>query len=203
MSIKDLKNWAPSPTPLIDLPPVETLTGGFSVPPWVVQEYHTDRMQCNVCPLYTFSIIGTVYRLWVPNQKERTTVIQHIMEGTDISFHLRRWIQNLPDDFCSCADGLAVNDAFALMDELASWDGDPEDLFFLAERRDILEGVLRCLEWVGLGEYLRDRLQGIDRWMEVLEPKIQECKTRCLASSPRIWAVSWQYPNAWWGKLNR
>lgn len=200
MSQWKCEGW--DPTTLMDFPPVGTFCGNFSIPRWIEEEFGTGEIHRNVDAFYVLSVVGTIHRLWVPNAEEKSGCLQHLMDGTDISTHLRCWVQKLPDEFLTHAESLALCEAFWVGDDLDSMDPeDPEFLFLCAERRDVLEGIFECLRWVGKGKDLGAQLQLLDQRANCMCSLIHGFKTFCLPISPRLWGVSWQYPDAWWGKL--
>lgn len=204
-SMKALAMWNPTATPLMDLPPMTLLSGGFSIPSWMATEFQMGETRMDLDAFQVLASVGTLYRLWSPVYgKESDEAMVHAMAGTDGGSHLQRWVRALPMSFLESAVPLAVIECDMIWDELdriSLGDSDPDEVFFLAERRDILQGVRECLRWVGLGAVLDRHLQNLDRAFAVRTTWIRSCQDVCSPVSPRLWAVSWQCPAAWWGKL--
>ncbi len=159
------------------------LSGGFSIPSWMATEFQMGETREGLNAFQVLSSVGTLYRLWSPAYgKESNEAMAHAMAGTDSGSHLQRWARTLPLSFLKSAEPLAMIEADMILDELdriSLGDSEPDDVFFLAERRDILQGVYECLRWVGLGSILEHHLQNLDRAFAVRTTWIRSCMDVC------------------------
>ncbi len=186
------------PSPAIPAPDPDALLGGFDAPGWMTDPLRVapPRDAYAVC-----AAVGTLGRLW--SHLGTTTTAADARARLRADDHpwarARRWFDALPAGYRPAVDARARAECGALSDALDHFDdadreaARPEALAWL-ERRDDLASVAALLgttpdDPLGAALAALDRAAGVRatlwRWLSPL-------------TSPRLVAVAWQSPEAWW-----
>ncbi len=198
-----LADWTPPPAPAVPAPDPDALLGGFDAPAWMTDPLRADppRDAYGVC-----AAVGTLGRLWSHLGTSTTAAAARARLRADDHpwARARRWFDALPEGHRGVIDALARVECGALSDALDRFDdadreaARPEALAWL-ERRDDLASVTALLgttpdDPLGAALAALDREAGVRatlwRWLSPL-------------SSPRLAAVAWQSPEAWWAEPAR
>ncbi len=197
--MRSLSNWTPPPAPTIPPPDPDALLGGFDAPGWMTASLLADppRGAYGVC-----AAVGTLGRLWSPHRT--TTLASEAMARLVADDHpwarARRWFDALPTGHRAVVEQLARVECGSLADALdALTDEDREtarvDGLAWLERRDDLASVAALLR-TSPDDPLGVALASLDR-----EAGVRATLWRWISpiASPRLEAVAWQSPEAWWG----
>ncbi len=198
-----LADWTPPPAPVIPAPDPDALLGGFDAPAWMTSPLRADppRDAYGVC-----AAVGTLGRLW--SHLGTTTTAAAAMARLRADDHpwarARRWFDALPAGHRAAVDALARVECGAMSDALDRFDeadreaDRPEAVAWL-ERRDDLASITALLgttsrDPLGIALAALDREAGVRatlwRWLSPI-------------TSPRLAAVAWQSPEAWWAEPAR
>lgn len=196
--LQSLAAWTPPTRPPLDSPGTETLLGGFDAPSWLTAPLDPSLRLDSYAVV---AAVGTLGRLWSPRGTATpvAAAMARVRAGDDPLARAIRWARALPAETCVAATELARLEVDALAEALEALgfesSDDQADARDWLERRDDLASVATLLGAVGQGNALRQWLEGLDdrarthatMW-GLLSP----------VTSPRLEAVAWQEPDAWW-----
>jgi len=195
-AMRSLAAWSPPATPAVDPPPVDALLGGFDAPAWLTAPLASAPRED---PFAVFAAVGGVGRLWAPRGTATppAEALARLMADDDPMARARRWADATSAEVRDAASRLASVEADALADALeALADGDDrrDDALRWLERRDDLASVARLLAPAPDAPLAR-ALAALDR-----RATTHASLWRMLSPlrSPRLDAVAWQEPDAWW-----
>lgn len=185
-------------------PAVEALLSGFDAPAWMTAPLETARTTYAIC-----AAVGTLGRLWAPKgtATSASVAMQRVMADDDPLARARRWFGALDDAARDALTALAITEARALTDALeglrsqaieASSEARDAALAWL-ERRDDLASVTALLG-VKPGTSLSGAVSALDR---VARAHATMWRALSPIRAPRLDAVSWQEPDAWWAEPAR
>ncbi len=191
----------PSERPLVTSPGADALLGGFDAPAWLTAPLdptlHLDAFA-------VVAAVGTLGRLWSPRGTRTTAAaaLARVRANDDPLARAIAWARALPPDTSRAAAELARLEVDALglaLEPLATGATDDllaarDDARAWLERRDDLASVATLLTAVGVAS-LRAWLEPLDR-----HARTHATTWGALApiASPRLVAISWQEPDAWW-----
>ena len=193
-----LSDWTPAPAPTIAAPDPEALLGGFDAPAWLTDPLRADppRGPYGVC-----AAVGTLGRLWSPRgtSTPAAAAMARLVADDHPWARARRWFDALPERHRTAVEQLARVERDVLVDALDALDhGDTEtaraDAVAWLERRDDLASVAALLRTTA-DDPLGAALASLDR-----EAGVRATFWRWISPvvSPRLEAVAWQSPDAWW-----
>lgn len=200
--LRSLSAWAPPERPTIASPGADALLGGFEAPSWLTAPLDPSL---RLDAFAVVAAVGTLGRLWSP-RGTRTPVAEAMARVRAHDDPLARaiaWARTLPAEVCVAAEELSRLEVDALAGSLESLSvGTADDLALSREdarawleRRDDLASVATLLGALGRGAPLRAWLDSLDR-----HARTHATTLGALApiDSPRLGAVAWQEPDAWW-----
>lgn len=204
--LRSLSTWAPPERPTIASPGADALLGGFDAPAWLTAPLDSSLL------LDAFAVVaavGTLGRLWSPRDT-RTPFVEAMARVRAHDDPLGRaiaWARTLPPEACLAAEELARLEVDALVGSLESLTLgtaddlalSPEDARAWLERRDDLASVATLLGAVGRGAPLRAWLDSLDRHART---HVSTLGALAPIGSPRLGAVAWQEPDAWWASFS-
>ncbi|MFO0609565.1 MAG: hypothetical protein U0324_40755 [Polyangiales bacterium] len=192
----DVFEWFDLPaaaTPAVAPPLADALLGGFDAPAWLTAPLAQAPRED---PFAVFAAVGTVGRLWAPRGTSTTPAeaLARLMAGDDPMARARRWADAAPAEVRDAVARLASVEADVLADALDALDDAPDDALRWLERRDDLASVARLLAPAPDAPLSR-ALAALDR-----RAVTHASLWRMLSPlrSPRLDAVAWQEPDAWW-----
>lgn len=200
--------WTPAEPPEVPVPEVGTWLERSPGDSWLLEA--SEQLADEAWNLARVAAAGLVARLWSPpihaSRSERAHYLSPDFEGPA---HLATaWFSALPTDTRESVERSALFEVGALQERLQELEDvameDPEQAEVLGRswlhRRDDLQGVLFLLKRAGTGDVLEEGLRSLDAqasefpsYWALLE----------LEGDERLRAVSWQEPDAWWGRLAR
>lgn len=197
-------NFGPWPTrtpparPSLASPGAEALLGGLDAPAWLTAPLDPSlRLDAYA----VVAAVGTLGRLWSPRGTSTpvAAAMARVRAHDNPLARAIRWARALPAETCVAVTALARVEVDALaeaLEALGSGDhADPADACAWLERRDDLASAATLLGAAGQGDALQSWLDGLDDHARthattwgMLSP----------VASPRLAAVAWQEPEAWW-----
>lgn len=203
--LRPLTDWAPPPSPSVEAPTPSRLLGDLDAPAWL-----TDPLLAAAAgddPYAAFAAAGTVGRLWAPRGTGASAAeaLARLVADDDPMARASRWAKALPaavfEHLLSLVD-VEVSWLTDEIDELADADLAPDDLAAAAgswlARRDDLASVLRLLGPRAAG--LSCAVESLDR---LGRTHASLWALAAPALTPRLAAVAWQEPDAWWATVAR
>jgi hypothetical protein len=185
------------------LPAAADLTGGYGLEPWVATAL--SAASASGSAYRELAALGLVARLWMPSPDQRAAAMMWVMQGGGPGPLALDWARSLPtadlsEVLAHSADqtrrmvetAAAVSEAIFrnqpdAADKLLRWLHDRDDL---ASIRCLLEG---------------ESAANLDRALRALDTAAQVHLTTWSAvpafEDPRLMAVAWQEPDAWWGRF--
>lgn len=204
-AMRTLAGWAPSDIPTVDPPSVDALLGGFDAPAWLT----TPLAQVSPKdPFAVFAAVGTVGRLWAPRgtSTPASEALARLMADDDPMARASRWGEAVSENVRDVVSRLAAVEADALSDALDDLQdalqdetSARDDAIRWLERRDDLASVIRLVAPARDAPLLR-AVVALDR-----RASTHASLWRALSPlrSPRLDAVAWQEPDAWWASPAR
>lgn len=195
------------PDPGDPVPPPALVLPGRRMENWLVRA--SAALASSPSELDRLTALGLLARLSLPGQEEGRALLEG-GEGAGVRPKLARWLDGVPGDRRESWQGLALDRVDDLEDEieegldaLAGGAGLPGSWpLSVALWRDDLESVRFALaagsprrDASPLGEALRD----LDLLVSVRAPSLSGVWPS--QDHPRLRAVAWQEPGAWWGSL--
>jgi hypothetical protein len=205
-AMRSLADWSPPDAPAVDAPAADALLGGFDAPAWMTAPLARAPRED---PYAVCAAVGTLGRLWAPRGTATppADALARLMDDDDPMARARHWFAALPQDTRDVVDDLARAEAASLADALDALATAAEDDRDLAredaarwlERRDGLASIVRLRRHAPDGA-LAQSLFALDRRAATLTTL-----WRLLAPirTPRLDAVAWQEPDAWWAEPAR
>jgi len=191
---------SPWSSPDLTLPGLGELLADAVVEPWL-REHH-EQLHRSPSWLDRVASVGMLSRLHTPAPEELAGQIQSLLAGETSLLQQRTssWARELSGEAVGALERAALGELDRLGDFLQDvvendrW-GDASTLTALLLRRDNLESVAWVLRLAGAGSTLREALLDLDRQAELHLTALQGLPLR----EPRLAAVAWQEPMAWWG----
>jgi hypothetical protein len=166
-------------------------TGGEALFGWLAE--HVEALRTSPDALETVAAVGALVRFFTPAQVDDAgTGAPHVVRGA------RAWARSIDEECWAELEGAARERAARLAKAL---DEEALDGLALALERDVLESVAVAMRLAGRGARIGEALHPIDREARARLSALTEDAPS--ADDPRLRAVSWGEPEAWWGTLAR
>jgi hypothetical protein len=195
--LQSLAAWTPPARPSLASPGAEALLGGLDAPAWITALLDPSL---RLDPYATVAAVGTLGRLWSPRGTATpiAAAMARVRANDDPLARAIRWARALTIETCVAVSELArleVDTLAEALETMGSQDEDRADARDWLERRDDLASVFTLLNAAGQGGALRSWLEGLDN-----HARTHATMWGALSpvASPRLAAVAWQEPDAWW-----
>ncbi len=176
-----------------DLPAFEPLvaTGGAALEEWLAE--HLEALRASDRGVATVAAAGALLRFFGPLEDDDPALgPPTVVRG------VRAWARSVEENAWPALTAAASEQVAELIVRL---DADVADALELAHRRDMLESVAVVASLVGRGAALRARLDELDERATHELTRLTESTPT--TDDPRLRAVAWSEPEAWWGTLAR
>ncbi len=184
------------------VPSRKELIGDAPTEAWLASQF--DLLQQSPVPSQRMAAPGLLLRLWMPPRGQSGQEFDRMLTDQDTLAPVRAWVRALAPETSRAIDILARHYLLSLHVELELCEREAFD-FEAATRllylRDDLESACALLDYRREGKGLRELLNVFDEhaqksplWKEwVKHPTVEEMD--------RLWALSWQEIESWWGQL--
>jgi hypothetical protein len=208
-AMRELETWVPEAVPVLPRVRPEEVFRDWSRAKWLEDLARLALESSD--PLENLAGAGAIGRLWLPtDSKERARLVEEMLDGSENPIiessvaPFRRLTNEQRDQLDSLAT--ARSSLFSgLFDEVQHDVEEGDDRARRSARallleRDDLESILLILSELDSGSQLRAALEVVD---EEARLRIDVVDLADPENHPRLSAVSWQDPQAWWGRRRR
>ena len=166
-------------------------TGGEALSGWLAE--HVEALRSAGEPIDALAAAGALLRFFTPAAPDDAgTGAPQVVRG------VRAWARSIDEAALSEVEARAAARAARLASAL---EGEALDGPSLALERDVLESVATVLRLARPSASLAEALRALDRKARArLSALTERART---VDDPRLTAVSWSEPEAWWGTLAR
>lgn len=203
--MRKLADTAATSLPTVPAPNIEDILQGSSREPWLEHEAREKAASENT--MDRLCAVGMIARLWIPTDRDEKRALERTLITGGQSPVVQKsesYIRSISPETLEQLDSLAASSVGNLhtsleMLESAVVEREPDTdalaQSFLLDRDDA--ACIACLlELGGSGEKTATVLEALDARAKIMAGIIDDAKA---PSHPRLEAVGWQEPTAWWG----